>query len=108
MTMPSLSSHGPISTFNMMPQNPMHIIGNDDVAMDGLANLQPETVELPDLKDYQTLYQMDQQDHIGKENDAMNVMMSDVQVINDLVGQEAVMAMAIDNQQLKDAPKEVS
>ena len=39
--------------------------------MDGLANLQPETVELPDLKDYQTVYRMDQQDHSGKENDAM-------------------------------------
>ena len=43
--------------------------------MDGLANLQPETVELPDLKDCQTVYRVDQQDHSGKENEAM---MSDV------------------------------
>ena len=50
--MPTLPQQVHSSTLPMIPQNPLPILGNEDIAMDGLANLQPETVELPDLKDY--------------------------------------------------------
>ena len=70
--------------------------------MDGLANLQPETVELPELKDYQTMYRMDQQDHSGKENEAM---MSETPGVP--MGIE-VHTIGMDNSKLKEAPKDVS
>ena len=37
--------------------------------MDGLENLQPETVQLPDLKDFGPSYRFDNS-HNGKENSA--------------------------------------
>lgn len=58
--MPSFQPHNSMGALQMMSQNPLPLLGNEDIAMDGLANLQPETVELPDLKDYQTMYRMDQ------------------------------------------------
>ena len=72
--------------------------------------MQPETVELPDLKDCQTLYRLDA-DNSGKENEDMIVQVPEPQPPQppiDIVMQEGI-PIGIDNSKFKgDAGKPVS
>jgi hypothetical protein len=75
------------------------MMGGEDMPMDGLANLQPETVELPDLKDCQSMYRMEQ-DTSGKENDVMEIQEPISQAPIDIVLQEGI-PIGIDNSKFK-------